>query len=327
MLENELLTQLSCNKDKVDEIISTLPINVSSRNDNNIRFDVYEHSSNAYTMNMSTLKYYNFRENKYGSLFDLMAELLKVDKTNVISDVYLSLLCEGINKEAQPQDYEYAEYRLEYPNTYDKDCLNEYPNVISDLFLKDNLWVTTQIQWDIRYDYKYKRIVIPVYQDGELVGAIGRLNKSRLEDKENKYMPTLTYSKSKVLFGLDMFKDKIKECKRVILVESEKSVMKAWQYQLEVPVLAVGGSNISRHHIERLNILGVEKIVWAQDRGIDEEKVLTNNLGKLMRYSTAKNIYYLDADSCHLLEDKESVMDKDKDTIKEVLKNYIVKVK
>lgn len=327
MLEQELLAQLSCNSSKIDEVLSTLPITITRKNECNIRFDVFGHSSSAYTMDMSTLNYYNFRENKRGNLFDLMSELLEVDKDSVIADMYLSVMCEGINKDVEVREYNCGEYSLEYPNTYELSCLEEYPNVISGLFLKDNIWVTTQIAWDIRYDFKYKRVVIPVYQDGELVGALGRLNKNRLEDSDNKYMPTLVYSKSKVLFGLDMYRDKIKERKTVILVESEKSVLKAWQHQINTPVLAVGGSNISRHHIERLNILGVENIMWAQDKGIDEDKVLLNNLRKLTQYSNAKNIYYLDVDNCSELEDKESIMDKDKETIKEVLKNYTIKIK
>lgn len=328
MLENELLIQLASDTDKVESILSSLPIHITKRNESNIRFDTLEHSSNAYTLDLNSLKYYNFRDNKSGNLFDLMSELSNKNKEDVIAEAYLSVMCSGIKTDIDVENlYRPKEYVLEYPNSYDKESLKEYPKVISNLFLKDNVWATTQLYWGIRYDYKYRRIILPVYQDGELVGAIGRLNKSKLDDIENKYMPTLIYSKSKVLFGYDQYKDKIKKCKKVILVESEKSVLKAWQYQLPIPVLAVGGSNISRHHIERLNLLGVEKILWSQDKGIEEEKVLGNNMSKLIRYSNAKEIAYLDVDNCPLLEDKESIMDKEPIIIREVLKKYIVKVK
>ncbi|MGL5099213.1 MAG: hypothetical protein ACRC6B_04120, partial [Fusobacteriaceae bacterium] len=121
----------------------------------------------------------------------------------------------------------------------------------------------------------------------------------------------------------DEYRSEIKRTKKVILVESEKSVMKAWQYKLPIPVLAVGSSSISRHHIERLNILGVETVIWCQDKGISEKDVLVNNVMKLNKFSNAKKIKYLDSDNCDWLEDKECFLDKDYDTVKSILKTCI----
>lgn len=323
--ENNLLKQLACRQELVFDILNTLPINIANKDKGTIRFDEYSHNSHAYTMDMNTLKYYNFRENKKGNIIDLVCKLTNKDKSKFLSELYMTILIKGLLNIEEMKDtpYENYEYTLEYPESYEESCIENYPKKISELFLEDNLWITTQEHWGIRYDYKYKRVVIPVYQDCELVGAIGRLNKKVLEKFENKYMPTLVYNKTRVLFGFDEYKEKIKDTKKVILVESEKSVMKAWQYRLGIPVLAVGSSSISRHHIERLNILGVDTVIWAQDKGVEEEDVLINNIVKLKNYSKAKNIFYLDVDSCNLLEDKECFLDKDIDTIKEVLKKYI----
>ena len=56
------------------------------------------------------------------------------------------------------EDYAHEEYSLKYPDTYNESDILMYPKMISDLFLKDNLWITTQDYWGIRYDFKFKRV-------------------------------------------------------------------------------------------------------------------------------------------------------------------------
>lgn len=324
--EKELLIQIAQHKDIVNSLIDKLPITSISVSNNKLRFDTIEHSSHAYSLDLSNLTYYNFRTSKFGTLIDLMSELLNIPKDTIRYDLYISLCLKGDIIDTSNLDYNTEfEYKLEYPESYDEDSLDNCKNIISDLFLKDNLWITTQIYWGIKYDFKYKRIIIPVRQDGELVGAIGRLNKSKIEDYENKYMPILTYSKSKVLFGFDEYRTLIKKTKKVVLVESEKSVMKAWQMKSKIGVLAIGCNSISRHHIERLNLLGVEEIILALDKGIEDKNVLLNDLDKLSRYSNAKTIKYIDVDNCLYLEDKECIFDKiDKNIINKCFKDYLI---
>lgn len=327
--ENEMLLQLAQHKDLVYNLLNSLPINSISTSNNKVRFDTINHNSHAYSLDLDTLYYYNFRDGKKGNLIDLMSELLNEDRNSIFYNLYISLCLKGdvldFNSEITYNEYE---YKLEFPETYDDNALDDYPNIISDLFLKDNIWVTTQIKWGIRYDNKYKRIIIPVYQDESLVGAIGRLNKSKLEDYENKYMPILTYSKSKVLFGLDVYKDKIKKCKKAIIVESEKSVIKAWQYKSKIPVVAIGCSSISRTHIERLNLLGVEEIILSLDKSIEDENVLKNDLNKLNKYSNAKTIKFLDIDKCDDVGAKMCIFDlTDTKKIREIFQKHLVTYK
>lgn len=327
--EKEILLQLAQHRDIVEELMNKLPIQCKTISNNKVRFDTIEHSSHAYSLDLDTLSYFNFRDGKYGNLIDLVSEILNKQREEVLYEIYLSLCLKGdIIDTTNCEIGGCFEYSLEYPESYPENSLNNYKNVISDLFLKDNIWITTQEYWNIKYDYKYKRIIIPVYQDGELVGALGRLNKSKIEEYENKYMPTLIYSKSKVLFGLDEYRDLIKKVSKVILVESEKSVLKAWQLKSKIPVLAIGCSSISRHHIERLNILGVKHIILCLDKGIEDKNVLKNDLNKLDKYSTAKVIKYLDSDGCEYLEDKECVWDKtDTEIINKCFKEYLVTYK
>ncbi|MGL5962671.1 MAG: hypothetical protein ACRCZ0_12085 [Cetobacterium sp.] len=329
--EREILLQLINKRELILDIFGKLPLQISNGvSDDKIRFDSFEHNSPAYSMDLNKLYYYNFRENKKGSFIDLISEFSNKPKVEVLNELYLILLStEGFSTVEDIQDFEYKEYTLEFPTAYDGGSLESYPKSISRMFLRDNIWLSTQLHWGIRYDYRFKRIIIPVYQDGDLVGAIGRLNKCILEPFEQKYMPidSLVYSKSKVLFGMDEYETKIRDTKMVVLVESEKSVMKAWQYRLPYPVLAVGSSNISRHQIERLNLMGVTKIVWAQDKGIEERSVLIKNMNRLRKYSTAKGLWYLNSDSCDLLKDKECFLDKGFEDIEAIIKGFTKNIK
>ena len=327
MKEFDLLVQLANNKDLVMSILNSLPIKITSQNGDNIRFDTFNHSSNAYSMKLNSLIYFNFRTNKSGNLIDLMQMLTDQPRDKICSGLYLTLLSRGLVVPYERIEYEEDEYILEIPDSYDEDLLLAYPKIFSDLFYQDNLDLITQYYWGIRYDYKSHRVLIPVYQDESLVGMIGRLNKNQIEDSENKYFPILSYQKSAVLFGYDEYKELVKKTKTVILVESEKSVMKAWQMESKLPVLAIGSSNVSRHHIERLNLLGVQRIILALDKGIEEKSVMTNDLSKISRYSNAKTIEYIDVDSCSRLKDKECIFDRDKDIINHCFKEHLVAVR
>lgn len=331
MIYRQLIEQLSHNTSMVETILGTLPIHSLTINEGKARFDTCEHSSKAYTLDLSSMTYFNFRTSEGGDFFKLLGEITGKDKKTLYNEIYLLLISSGNLTVIGDCDTDTCsfEYELKTPEPYDDNSLDDYPRVISDMFLKDNIWVTTQQEWGIRYSYQQHRVIIPVYQDEELVGAIGRLNKGSLEPYENKYFPILKYSKSLVLFGLDYFKEKVKQSKTVVIVESEKSSIKASQLKFKFPVLAIGCSSISRHHIERLNTFGLNNIILCLDKGIESENVLTSDLGKLSKYSNAKNIYYVDVDSTtdEELGDKECVFDKtDINDINILFKKYLKKV-
>lgn len=331
MIYRQLLDQLSHNPSMVQTILEGLPIHSLSINEGKARFDTCEHSSKAYTLDLCSLTYFNFRTSEGGDFYKLIEELTGKDKKTSYNELYILLLSSGnitIVGECETDSCSF-EYELKHPEPYPSDSLDSFPRMVSDMFLEDNIWATTQWDWGIRYSYQQHRVIIPVYQDEELVGAIGRLNKETVESHENKYFPILKYSKSLVLFGLDHYRDKVKELRTVVIVESEKSCIKASQLNFKFPVLAIGCSSISRHHIERLNVFGLDNIILCLDKGIESENVLNSDLGKLNKYSNAKNIYYVDVDSTSDLElkDKECLFDKtDIKDINKLFKKYLKKV-
>ncbi|MGL6167407.1 MAG: hypothetical protein ACRC0Y_03855, partial [Fusobacteriaceae bacterium] len=167
--ESNILIQLATRQEMVVEILEKLPISVSSvSSTNTIRFGEYGHSSTSSSMCLNKLTYFDFRENKRGTLADLVSKYSNKTKEDVLKEMYMAILMTKGFVDVEVGDYS-SEYKLEYPDTYEESELIDTPKRISKLFLEDNVWMTTQDYWGVRYDYKRKRIIIPVYQDEELV--------------------------------------------------------------------------------------------------------------------------------------------------------------
>lgn len=324
-IEPLILSNLSNNINIVKEFLEKFCNSVKFSSDRKtIRFDI-KHNSNAYVLSLDTMRYFNFRTNETGNVIDLICDNLDMNKTKLIADLFIHLQKEGqLTNSVDEIEYNDS-FITEFPEVYDKNSLDNLPNVISEHFLKDNIGIETQIKFNIKYDNRTKRIVIPTYFNGELVGAIGRRNTCVLQDWENKYFPILPYRKSLVLFGYDEFYDLILKTKTVVLVESEKSILKMWQMGTKLPFLALGSHSLSRNQIELLKLLQVDKVIFALDKGLDYDKGLFPNIEKLKKYGRECEIKYIDVNSVEdkYLKDKESICDRTKEDIGYIFKNYL----
>lgn len=138
----------------------------------------------------------------------------------------------------------------------------------SKLFLDDGISIKTQKLFDIRYDGYDNRIVIPIRDEaGILVGLKGRLNRTKLNSFENKYMYLTECNKSSILFGLNLAYDEIKRLGIVYVTEAEKGVMQGFSAGVK-NVVAIGGKKLSRAQVRKLTYLGVE-ICLCYDDGAD----------------------------------------------------------
>lgn len=99
---------------------------------------------------------------------------------------------------------------------------------------------------------------------GNVVGFSGRLLDS--DAKEAKYINTSetpVYSKSNVLYGLDVTKDAIKKENEVVLVEGEFDVISSFQAGIG-NIVAIKGSALTEGHVNLLKRFA-EKLVFALD--------------------------------------------------------------
>ena len=145
--------------------------------------------------------------------------------------------------------------------------LDYYYKLGSVKFKKEGLSYSTQRIFEVGYDLISDRITIPIRDElGTLVGVKGRRIDSKT-DMGDKYIYLEPCAKSQILYGLNLTKKYIKEKSEVIVVESEKSVMKLWDYGIKNAV-AVGGHDLSRTQVEKLSRLCCNEIIICYDQDV-----------------------------------------------------------
>ena len=157
------------------------------------------------------------------------------------------------------------------PETY-LECFTYLPH---DAWLNDGINKESIERYEIGYYSVNNQITIP-HRDmqGNLIGIRGRYLDEEDVDNIGKYVPislngyTLSHSLGSVLYGAWVTKDKIKECRKALVVEGEKSCLKAYSmFHDNSYVVATCGSNITLTHQKiLLNELGVEEIIYMPDK-------------------------------------------------------------
>ena len=157
------------------------------------------------------------------------------------------------------------------PETY-LECFTYIPH---ELWLNDGVSRDAMDRFEIGYASWSNQITIPHRDiDGNLIGIRGRYIDKEDVEKIGKYVPiklngyVLSHSLGSVLYGAWVTKDKIKECKKALVVEGEKSCLKAYSmFKDNSYVVATCGSSISLTHQKiLLNELGIEEIIYMPDK-------------------------------------------------------------
>ena len=157
------------------------------------------------------------------------------------------------------------------PETY-LECFTYIPH---ELWLNDGVSREAMDRYEIGYFPLSNQITIP-HRDlqGSLIGIRGRFLSPEDVESIGKYVPIklngyiLSHSLGSVLYGAWVTKDKIKECKKALVVEGEKSCLKAYSmFHDDSYVVATCGSSISLTHQKiLLNELGIEEIIYMPDK-------------------------------------------------------------
>jgi hypothetical protein len=217
-------------------------------------------------------------------------------------------------------------------------------NVFYSGWIFEGISIETMILFGIRWYELEKHIIIPHHNSlGELIGI--RRRSLQEKDIRNKYMPEIiegiqyNHSLNINLYGLYQHLNAIKKFKKIVIVESEKSVMLAHEYYgKDTFVVATCGFNISNWHRDMILSLGVEEVILGFDKDfelLDYEKHDENSAEykKYQRYInriyslahkfTAFCRTYVLWDTANLLERKDSPFDRGKDVLETLMKNKI----
>lgn len=157
--------------------------------------------------------------------------------------------------------------------TYDAQILDDLSHSYPQDWINEGISIESMEKYGIGYYERTNAITIPCRdKNGNLIGIRVRNQRPELVEKA-KYIPlTLLdgtcykFNTNSALYGLNYNWAEIERSKQVILVESEKSVLKADTFFGEKSnVLALYGSNLGTERRNELIKLGVEEVVIGLD--------------------------------------------------------------
>lgn len=174
-----------------------------------------------------------------------------------------------------------------------EDLLNQYPEYIVQEWIEEGIDEGVQKKYGIRIDEKKCRWLIPIRNEkGQLVAIKGRTylpNSKELdipkylyykENKDDKYY-------NNILFGLNHNYENIKELNEVIIVEGEKTVMKAESMGFN-NVVSIGGHDINQNIKKKILQLHTN-VVLALDKDVTLKEIIKEG-NKLSMFT---NVYYI----------------------------------
>lgn len=209
--------------------------------------------------------------------------------------------------------------------TYDETVLDQYEKFGNLRFLRDGISLDAQKFWDIRFSVEDNRIIIPIRNEySDLVGAKGRLNGD--SDEENpKYLYTIPVAMSQLLYGYSENYQYLYG-NDVILVESEKSVMQAWDFGVR-NIVALGSHSLSEKQTKLLLQLQPKRVIIAMDEGLEFEHTKRNadmikNFGGML----VPEIWYWDSTMDLDIDSKSSPTDSGKEKFEEIMEEQLVKI-
>lgn len=235
--------------------------------------------------------------------------------------------------------------KKEYPEleTYSDRLLNVFSyGFYHDNFLKDNISIDAMNKFEIGFYLRDERITLPHrhYENGKLISVRGRATNQYDIDAGRKYIPLTIqgqlYSHPSFLslYGLWQNRETIQRLKKVIIFESEKSVLQCESFWSGNNFsVALSGRNISQRQIDILLDLGIEEVILATDKmfiGTDttlHEKDVNFILNMGRKFSPYVRTYTL-FDLENLLEYKESPSDRGRNVLMRLMatKKEIVNV-
>lgn len=197
------------------------------------------------------------------------------------------------------------------------EALNDYVPMLHISWFREGVMPWTREKFGIAYSYKHKRVVIPLrsWLDGALLGFNQRTTVENYEELGvSKYFITPSYQKSLNLYGLWENREEIEQKRYVVIVESEKSVLKRHSLN-DGTCVALQGKTLSDEQLRIILSLDVDEVIVALDNDVPIEEV---------RYICEKfycfrKVSYV-KDSWDLLDKKDSPCD-----VKNKVYNFLMK--
>lgn len=226
---------------------------------------------------------------------------------------------------------------LEY-KLYDDNILNHLSFIAPKPWLDEGITIETMKRYNIKYYGTDHKIIIPHYNlNNELIGIRGRALIEEDIEVYGKYMPVrinnimYTHPLSYNLYGLNLNLKNIRQMKKIIVFEGEKSVLLYDSFfggDNNISV-ATCGSSLSLIQQEIIkNICNVDEIIIAYDKEFQKigDVNFTKSIAALQNIANKLNNYCnvsLIFDKFDLLGYKQAPIDKGKETFEFLFQNRI----
>jgi hypothetical protein len=229
------------------------------------------------------------------------------------------------------ETYKNAELRI-----YDDKILKYLPQPKIQSWENEGIKKEVMDSRHIAYNPSNASIIIPHYDVKGLLVGIRERTLIKENEKYGKYKPAILNGKMYNhplgfnLYNLNFSKDNIKNIKKAIVYEGEKSCLQYASYFGEDNDISVAccGSSLISYQIQLLLSLGVEEIVIAFDRqfkeiGDDEWNLWTKKLKEIHKKYSSKILISFIFDKNNRLDYKMSPMDKGKEIFIQLFKERI----
>ena len=318
------------NEEKIRDILENLEFTKIRRMGNCYKFAWDGEGANTgvgNSLNIENLKFSSFSHKIFGDIITMvqvrrntelsgaikwLADFLKLDWEYKPKKDNIVLPFQGFFLEYEKVQEENYTFK-----TYDDSIVRKYEECgLSLYWIKDGISALTQEHFRIGYDPYSTRITIPWFDEiGRCIGFQGRLDRSEVEDWECKYLPVIPFFKGNTLYGLYQAYNDIQNKGEVIIVESEKSVLKAYQMGI-TNVVAIGCHSLSPRQIKIIKSLAVDVCI-AYDSDVPLEEMVEEGKNCIIDNIFFNNtVTVLDMDG---LGDKISVFDLNKEVVDKTL--------
>lgn len=250
--------------------------------------------------------------------------------------------CSTFQKENKINDWEWLN-RFRQGKEKRSICLSPLKETYLELFsyipyegwIKEHISREAMNEFEIGYWGKTNQITIP-HRDinGALVGIRGRFLDEWKIEQIGKYVPLsiegkfLNHSLGNNLYGISQNQSRIKTCKKVLLLESEKGVLQSHSYLRNKDFsLAVCGSSITQAQARLIiNVLKAEEIILGFDKEFQDPLSLQAEAYRNRLFLKIKPLLpYIKVsvlwDDKGVLDYKDSPTDKGKDVFVELLED------
>lgn len=204
-----------------------------------------------------------------------------------------------------------------------EDVLNNFDKLYPKPWYEEGISLETQERFGIRFDPDYNRTLIPHYNiNNELIGIRVRNWRGVGENGGNsKYLPLyyegrgFNHPLGYTIYGVGENKTNIKQVKKVLITESEKSVLKSDSFfGKDSFTVALAGGSMNHFQAEILLGLGVEEVIIALDKDYEktsgvEFKKYINKVEKIAKLFINKVRLFHITDTRDVLEYQECMLD------------------